>query len=102
MSHWKPIDTLNPDEAERWHGLHTLILGCWREHLGHDDEPTGEVSLLWAHVVYRSSGKWMLNTAGWSGIHGNASFRVGDNATHWMLVPALPSPNHTNPEAEHG
>lgn len=79
----KPHEWLKPDNTGRF------LLALLREHRDEDGEPTGETTLLWAHVAYLTASGWMVSSSGFRGLHGNCSFPLYDNATHWMRLPPL-------------
>lgn len=83
---WAPIETAPKDWRRA--GGSFLIARIWQP-TSEDGEPDGEPEIAWAHVAYLSASGWMVATNGFKGVHGYASFPLGD-ATHWMPLPAPP------------
>lgn len=66
------------------------LIAHFRQPLDEDGEPDGPIEMVYAHHCYYTSAGWMLNTAGFKGLHGNASFPI-HQPTHWMPLPPPPA-----------
>lgn len=90
---WQDISTAPKPHAWLRTPLDTVfVLACLYEHQDEDGEPTGETTLIWAHTAYLTASGWVVSSRGFKGLHGNCSFPLSDNATHWMALPE-PGPN---------
>lgn len=86
MGKWQPIETApNAHDWMKYHGLHSFIVAQFGQRTDEDGGDGGEPEMVWAQVVYLSSSGWMLNSHGFAGVHGNASFPIA-NGSHWMVL----------------
>lgn len=82
---WLPIKQApKPSEWLRTDG-NFLIARIWQPQLD-DGQPDGAPQIAWAHVAYLTANGWMVNSRGFAGLHGNASFPLSE-ATHFMRLP---------------
>jgi hypothetical protein len=88
---WLPIK-----DAPRHIGLHAVLIANFWQPTTEDGDPDGPMEMAWAHVAYRSHSGWMLNTKGFDGLHGNASFPLHE-ATHFQMVQPLESTSAPKP-----
>jgi len=83
---WQPIETCpaKPLTADYYH-----IAKFWQP-VDDDGVSDDTLELVWAHRCYFTHDGWMLNTTGFKGLHGNASFPVHE-PTHWSPDIAPPA-----------
>lgn len=90
MSEWQPIETAPKPRVWLNYVGRRYLVALFHQARDEDGEPDGELEMLWAHVAYLSADGWMVSSSGFRGVHGNASFPLGKNATHWQPLPEPP------------
>jgi hypothetical protein len=86
---WRTIESAPKPHEWLKHGGSFLLAKIWQS-LDENGDADGDPEIIWSAVLYLTASGWMLPTSSVSGAHGYASFRVRDDATHWMPLPDPP------------
>jgi len=91
VSGWRPIDTApKPSDWMRQKPYARFVVARFYKITDEGSTEIDEWHQSWVQAASLSFDGWYLDLAGVPGMHGSASFKLRDDATHWMPLDGEP------------